>query len=52
MFFIADVVLAMVLIEDVLALLMMIEDSFHPCRGIHSNYNQNANQRHRDNIII
>ena len=45
MFLIADVALTMVLIEDVLALLMMTEDSFHPCRGIHSNYNQNASQQ-------
>ena len=45
MFLIAEVVFAMVLIEDVLALLMIIEDSFHPYRGMHSNYNQNASQQ-------
>ena len=38
--------LAMVLIKVVLAVLTMIEDYFHPCRGIHSkNYSQNANRQ-------
>ena len=46
MFLIADMVLAMVLIENVLALLMTIEDYFHSFHSIHSNYNQNASRQH------